>query len=110
MISLDSTLGYGGNRYAQPGANDVTLFDQLLDENEIRVLIAALSEMGCKELADSFSIARKRLADVGFFNDEKLMVCELGTENGGFLDDIEKNIRNDDSMWQLDESLVKLLP
>lgn len=87
-----------------------SVFDQLLEESEVNILITALNELGCTTLADSFSIARDRLAGVGFFSDEEMMVCDLATDEGGFLDDIEAAVRNDNLMWQLDESLAKLLP
>lgn len=87
-----------------------SVFDQLLEESEIKILITALNELGCKTMADAFSAARHRLADAGFFDDEEMMVCDLATDNGGFLDDIEEKVRSSNLMWQLDDALAKLLP
>ena len=87
-----------------------SVFDQLLDETEINILITALNVIGCVTLADSFLIARDRLAAAGFFDEEEMMVSDLATGNLGFLDDIEDSIGNSNLFWQLDESLAKLLP
>ena len=87
-----------------------SVFDQLLEESEISVLITALNELGCTTLSDAFSTAHDRLAEAGFFDDDEMMVCDLAMENGGFLDDIEETVRNSNLMWDLDNSLAKLLP
>lgn len=87
-----------------------SVFDQLMEESEIEILIAALNELGCTTMADAVSVARDRLAAAGFFVDEEMMVCDLATDNGGFLDDIEEKVRNSNLIWGLDESLAKLLP
>ncbi len=87
-----------------------SVFDQLLDQSEINILITALNELGCTTLANEFSTARDRLADAGFFDDEEIMVSDLATDSGGFLDDIEERIRNCNLMWEIDDSLAKLLP
>ena len=87
-----------------------SVFDQLLEESEIAILIAALNKLGNTTLADAFSTARGRLADAGFFADEEMMVCDLATANGGFLDDIEETVRESNLMWDLDDSLATLLP
>ena len=87
-----------------------SVFDQLLEQSEITILITALNELGCTTLANEFATARDRLADVGFFDDEEMMVCDLATDSGGFLDDIEESVRTCNLMWELDDSLAKLLP
>jgi hypothetical protein len=87
-----------------------SVFDQLLEESEISVLINAFNELGCTTLAEAFSTARSRLAGAGFFDDEEMMVIDLATDEGGFLDDIEETVRNSNLLWELDDSLAELLP
>ncbi len=87
-----------------------SVFDQLLEEFEITILIDALKELGCTTLSKAFSTARDRLAGAGFFDDEERMVCDLATDDYGFLDDIEEAVRSSNLMWDLDTSLAELLP
>ena len=87
-----------------------SIFDQLLTEHELRLLIDALHELGADELAESFRQAHARLEDAGFFADDSMTVSDLDNDKSGFLDDIEADIREHDSLWDLDERLVELIP
>jgi hypothetical protein len=87
-----------------------SVFDQLLTENELCLLIEALNELGAPQLAGSFDQARARLRNAGFFAEDSLMVSDLDQDETGFLDDIEDDIRNNDSLWDLDERLAALIP
>src|SRR5690606_16730214 len=70
-----------------------SVFDQLLTENEIRLLVDALNELGAARLAESFNQAYSRLRDAGFFGDDAMMVSDLNNNESGFLDEIEDDIR-----------------
>ncbi|MCA8993294.1 MAG: hypothetical protein KDA88_14995 [Planctomycetaceae bacterium] len=87
-----------------------SVFDQLLTENELLFLIDALNELGAAQLASSFDEAHTRLRSAGFFDNDSMMVSDLGLGETGFLDDIERDIRKNDSLWDLDASLVGLIP
>lgn len=87
-----------------------SVFDQLLTENELCLLINALNQLGAPQLAGSFDQARLRLRNAGFFDSDSTTVSDLGEDDIGFLDDIERDIRNNDSLWGLDERLAELIP
>ncbi|QDU93905.1 DMP19 family protein [Lignipirellula cremea] len=87
-----------------------SVFDQLLTENELRLLVDALNELGAGTLAESFNQAHSRLRDAGFFGDDSMMVSDLDNDDFGFLDDIEDDIRKNDSLWDLDDRLAELIP
>lgn len=87
-----------------------SVFDQLLTEPELRFLIDSLNELGASDLADSFNRAYSRLQHARFFDSESTMVSDLDQGDTGFLDDIEEEIRNNDSLWNLDDRLAELIP
>jgi hypothetical protein len=87
-----------------------SVFDQMLDEDELVLLIGALQELEVPELAQSFEKAHARLRAAGFFDDDSMMVSDLDNGGEGFLEDIEEEIRNHDPLWLLDDRLAELIP
>lgn len=88
-----------------------SVFDQLLTEDELQFLIEALVELKSPVLANLFERARSRLKAAGFFDDEATMVSDLETLDGrGLLDDVEASLRENNTLWEMDEKLVRLIP
>ncbi|HUG70603.1 MAG TPA: hypothetical protein VMM76_22835 [Pirellulaceae bacterium] len=87
-----------------------SVFDQLLTEPELQFLIDSLNELGALRLADLFHRAHSRLQHAGFFDDESTLVEDLDQGDTEFLHDIEEEIRNNDSLWELDDRLAELIP
>lgn len=87
-----------------------SVFDQLLTESELCFLIDALEQLGVPQMAGWFDRARFRLRRAGFFDNDSMRVSDLDKDESGLLDDIEEEIRNNDSLWGLDECLVDLIP
>lgn len=86
-----------------------SVFEQLLTEDELKFLIEALRELGASRLADLFRQAHVRLQDAGFFDEEGAMVADFEQDDAGLLEDIEDEIRAEDSLWPTDEQLAALI-
>ncbi len=86
-----------------------SVFDQLLTENELGLLVEALNDLRLPQLAASFDDARSRLRNAGFFDDDSIMVSDLENDEIEFLADIEEVIRSNDSLWNLDDRLAALI-
>ena len=87
-----------------------SVFDQLLTEAELLFLIDALNNLGASKPASLFEQAHSRLRNAGFYDDDGAMVSNFDHNGAGLLGDVEEAIQADDSLWELDEYLARLIP
>ena len=84
-----------------------SVFDQLLTETELQLLIDSLRKVDAIRLADLFDQALQRLRSAGYFDHESTMVSDLKDSQGvRMLADLEQAIRENDGLWELDERLA----
>jgi hypothetical protein len=87
-----------------------SVFDQLLDEDEVRFLIEALEGMAENSLAGDFRAALDLLLQAGFYEDPATVCYDLDDEAQDRLKGIGKRIQAGQRLWDLDEALERFVP
>ena len=82
-----------------------SVFEQLLNRNEILKLIESLNKIDAQELAISFNQALSILDQNDFFNSGS-MISEHGEELAKQIESIGENLSNKESMWDLDTKIL----
>lgn len=86
-----------------------SVFDQLLQKDDLDFLIDALRELDEPALADAFDQARTVLREADFYG-RQLECHQLPPAVRSKLKKLEAVIRRGGRLWELDDKLTKLLP
>jgi hypothetical protein len=79
-----------------------SVFEQLLTESEILVLIDGLKKLDAVDLAELFYKAYTRLKDINYF-DSRDWIGEK------FLEDVEQELSKNDGLWEIDPQMAALI-
>ena len=86
-----------------------SVFDQFLNEGEIRFLIESFQKIDASALANAFKRAYTLLDRHGFFQSADITCADLSADVQSELNRIETEVDAADELWQLDARLVDLI-